>query len=189
MDNSYASAIDNALFPRLSWDDYFMDIAKAVSQRATCNRATVGVVIVRDHVILVTGYNGSIRGLPHCDEVGHDMEDGHCVRTIHGEANALVQAAKHGVALDRSTLYTTVSPCWNCFKLATNAGVVRIVYNDFYRDTRIFDAAKALKIELTHLLHRNPDGRINNCALANGDTESNCQMCHGVCPDRKAFGL
>ena len=75
---------------RVSWDQYFMNIAREVSTRSTCDRKHVGAVIVRDKMILATGYNGSIRGLPHCDDVGHDMEDGHCVRTVHAEANAIV---------------------------------------------------------------------------------------------------
>ena len=70
---------------RASWDEYFMRIAEEVASRATCDRKHVGAVIVRDKSILATGYNGSIRGLPHCDEEGHLMEDGHCVRTIHAE--------------------------------------------------------------------------------------------------------
>ena len=76
---------------RVTWDDYFMRIAKEVSSRATCDRKHVGAVVVRDKSILATGYNGSIRGLPHCDEEGHLMEDGHCVRTIHAEAIAIHQ--------------------------------------------------------------------------------------------------
>ena len=79
---------------RASWDEYFMNIAREVSTRSTCDRKFVGAVIVRDKSILATGYNGSIRGLPHCDEEGHLMEDGHCVRTVHAEANAIVQAAR-----------------------------------------------------------------------------------------------
>ena len=79
---------------RVSWDEYFMNIAREVSTRSTCDRKFVGSVIVRDKSILATGYNGSIRGLPHCDEDGHLMEDGHCVATVHAEANAIVQAAR-----------------------------------------------------------------------------------------------
>ncbi len=82
---------------RSTWDQYFMDIAKQVATRATCDRKHVGAVLVRDRTILSTGYNGSIRGLPHCDEVGHMMENGHCVATVHAEANAILQAAKNGV--------------------------------------------------------------------------------------------
>jgi len=128
-----------------------MDIAKQVATRATCDRKHVGAVLVRDRTILSTGYNGSIRGLPHCDEVGHMMENGHCVATVHAEANALLQAAKNGVRIDGATLYTTASPCWPCFKLIANSGCVRIVYGEFYRDPRIFEVAAQLKLELVNL--------------------------------------
>ena len=133
---------------RADWDNYFMEIAEVVASRATCDRKHVGAVIVRDKTILSTGYNGSIRGLPHCREAGHMMEDGHCVRTIHAEANAIIQAAKNGVAIDGATIYTTSSPCWPCFKIITNAGIRRIVYGEFYRDDRIFELAEALGIDL-----------------------------------------
>src|SRR5580658_4416360 len=101
---------------RKPWDQYFMDIAKMVATRATCDRKHVGAVLVRDRIILSTGYNGSIRGMPHCDEVGHLMENGHCVATIHAEANAILQAARTGAMIDRATCYVTASPCWSCFK-------------------------------------------------------------------------
>lgn len=128
-----------------------MDIATQVATRATCDRKHVGAVIVRDRTILSTGYNGSIRGMPHCDEVGHMMENGHCVATVHAEANAILQAAKNGVRIDGATLYTTASPCWPCFKLIANSGCVRIVYGEFYRDPRIFEVAGQLKLELVSL--------------------------------------
>jgi len=128
-----------------------MDIARQVATRATCDRKHVGAVVVRDRTILSTGYNGSIRGLPHCDEVGHMMENGHCVATVHAEANAILQAAKNGVRIDGATLYTTASPCWPCFKLIANSGCVRIVYGEFYRDPRIFEVAAQLKLELVSL--------------------------------------
>jgi dCMP deaminase len=136
---------------RSSWDQYFMDIAKQVASRATCDRKHVGALLVRDRTILSTGYNGSIRGLPHCDEVGHMMENGHCVATVHAEANAFIQAAKNGVAIDGATIYTTASPCWPCFKLIANSGCVRIVFGEFYRDPRIFEYAAKLQIELVSL--------------------------------------
>ena len=136
---------------RSSWDQYFMDIAKQVASRATCDRKHVGALLVRDRTILSTGYNGSIRGLPHCDEVGHMMENGHCVATVHAEANAIIQAAKNGVAIDGATIYTTASPCWPCFKLIANSGCVRIVFGEFYRDPRIFEYAAKLQIELVSL--------------------------------------
>ncbi len=128
-----------------------MRIAEQVATRATCDRKHVGAVIMRDKSILATGYNGSIRGLSHCDEEGHLMEDGHCVRTIHAEANAVIQAARNGVRIDQATIYVTASPCWNCFKMIANSGIVRIVYGEFYRDERIFQIAEKLDIALTML--------------------------------------
>ena len=136
---------------RSSWDTYFMDIARQVATRATCDRKHVGALLVRDRTILSTGYNGSIRGLPHCDEVGHMMENDHCVATVHAEANAIIQAARNGVGIDGATIYTTASPCWPCFKLIANSGCVRIVYGEFYRDPRIFEVAGQLKLELVSL--------------------------------------
>lgn len=128
-----------------------MQIASEVSTRATCDRRSVGAVIVRDKTILSTGYNGSIRGLLHCDEAGHLMEDGHCVRTVHAEANAIAQAARNGVRIEGATIYVTASPCWACFKLIANAGIVRVVYGEFYRDERIFKFAEEAKIALVHV--------------------------------------
>src|SRR5579862_157657 len=129
---------------RVDWHEYFMNIATEVASRSTRDRKHVGAVIVRDKTILSTGYNGSVRGLPHCDDVGHMMEDGHCVATIHAEANAIIQAAKNGVRVDGADIYITASPCWNCFKIVSNAGIKNIFYGEFYRDDRIFDAAKEL---------------------------------------------
>ena len=117
---------------RPDWDTYFMTIARAVSARSTCDRAHVGAVLVRDKRILTTGFNGSPAGLPHCDDVGHLMIDGHCVRTIHAEANAIIQAALHGVSTNGATCYVTHFPCLNCTKMLINAGIVRIVYNVAY---------------------------------------------------------
>lgn len=133
---------------RVDWDVYFMNIAKVVASRSTCDRKFVGAVIVRDKTILSTGYNGSIRKLEHCFETGHMMENGHCVATIHAETNAIIQAAKNGVCIDGATIYTTASPCWNCFKIIANTGLKRICFGEFYRDQRIFQVAKKLKIDL-----------------------------------------
>ena len=139
------------LHPRASWDEYFMSIAQVVATRSTCPRKYVGAVIVGNRTILSTGYNGSIRGMPHCSDVGHMMEEGHCVATIHAEANAIIQAARNGVMIEGATNYVTASPCWNCFKQLANAGVTRIVYGEFYRDNRIFDIAQKIGIELSHV--------------------------------------
>ena len=128
-----------------------MNIAREVSTRSTCDRKFVGAVIVRDRSILATGYNGSIRGLPHCDEQGHLMEDGHCVRTVHAEANAIVQAARNGVRIEGASIYVTASPCWGCFRLVANAGIVRVSFGEFYREPKIFDVAATLGIEIVDM--------------------------------------
>ena len=138
---------------RASWNDYFMGIALSVSTRATCDRQHVGAVIARDKSILATGYNGSVRGLSHCDDVGHLMEEGHCVRTIHAEANALVQAARNGVRISGASIYVTTIPCWGCFRLIANAGIVEIYYGGMYRrDERIFEHAPKLNISLIDMV-------------------------------------
>lgn len=136
---------------RIGWHEYFMNIALQTATRATCDRKHVGAVIVRNKTILSTGYNGSVRGMPHCDEIGHEMEGGHCVATIHAEANALIQAARNGVNIDGAELYTTASPCWFCFKLIANAGIRRIYYGEFYRDEKSIRVAREIGLELIDL--------------------------------------
>jgi dCMP deaminase len=128
-----------------------MNIATQVATRSTCSRKHVGAVIERDKIILATGYNGSLRGAAHCDDVGHLMEEGHCVRTVHAEANAIVQAARNGVRVEKAAIYVTASPCFNCFKLIANSGITRIIFGEFYRDEKIFEFSKQLGIELIHL--------------------------------------
>jgi len=132
---------------RAPWDEYFMKIALQVATRSTCDRKNVGAVIVRDKTILSTGYNGSVRGMPHCDDVGHMMVDDHCVATVHAEANAIIQAAKNGVAIDGADIYVTASPCWNCFKLIANSGIKRVFYHEFYRDKQVIAVAEQAGIE------------------------------------------
>lgn len=136
---------------RVSWERYFMNLARQAATRSTCPRKHVGAVIVRDRTVLSTGYNGSLRGAPHCDEVGCLMENGHCVRTVHAEANAIIQAARNGVRLEGAEIYVTASPCFNCFKLIVNAGIRRILYGEFYRDERVLEFARELGIEMVHL--------------------------------------
>lgn len=136
---------------RAGWDEYFMGIAGQVATRSTCDRKRVGAVLVRDKTILSTGYNGSIRGMAHCDEVGHMMDGDHCVATIHAEANAIIQAARNGVRVEGATVYVTASPCWNCFKMLANAGIRRIVYSERYRDEHVHEVAGKLGLELVEL--------------------------------------
>lgn len=129
---------------RDSWNEYFMKIAHMVATRATCDRAHVGAVIVKEKNIIATGYNGSMVGIEHCDNAGHQMRDGHCIRTVHAEVNAICQAAKHGHSIKNATLYVTHFPCWNCFKMVVNAGIRRIYYENAYR---IDPAIKEMSVE------------------------------------------
>jgi dCMP deaminase len=115
----------------MSWDNYFMRMAKDAATRATCDRASVGAVIVdpEDHQTLVTGYNGAPRKLPHCDEEGHLLINNHCVRVVHAEINAICQAARRGIALKGATLYIAgYFPCLNCMKAIIQAGIKKVVY-------------------------------------------------------------
>lgn len=137
-------------YKRPSWDEYFMNIAKAVALRATCDRGRSGAVIVKDKRILTTGYVGAPVGLKHCDEVGHLLrkaihengsETQHCIRTTHAEMNAIVQAARHGISINGATLYCKMEPCLDCAKAIINAGIVRVVCEKKYhaaQDTRDF---------------------------------------------------
>ncbi|MFH1296503.1 MAG: cytidine/deoxycytidylate deaminase family protein [Bacteroidota bacterium] len=130
---------------RPSWDEYFMEVANAVAKRATCDRGRSGCVIARDKQILVTGYVGSPRGLPHCDEIGHLLkqvthEDGrqsqHCMRTVHAEQNAICQAARLGIGLEGATLYCRMTPCRTCAMLIINCGIIQVVCQRKYHDGR-----------------------------------------------------
>jgi dCMP deaminase len=145
---------------RPTWDQYFMNIAQVVAERSTCDRGRTGCVIARDKQILVSGYAGSPKGLPHCDEVGHQMktvhhEDGtesqHCMRTAHAEQNAICQAAKVGVRIEGATLYCKMTPCATCAKLIVNTGIIRVVcakrYHAGKESEGMFEQAK---IELVY---------------------------------------
>ena len=96
---------------RLSWQDYFMANAELISKRSTCDRAFVGAVLVKDKRIIATGYNGGVSEADNCNEVGHYMEDGHCIRTVHAEMNALIQCAKEGISTKNTEIYVTHFPC------------------------------------------------------------------------------
>lgn len=139
--NKKAKKPSTKAYIRPSWDEYFMNIARIVGTRGTCDRGRSGCVIVRNRRILVTGYVGSPAGLPHCDDVGHEMskliddngrQSEHCIRTIHAEQNAIGQAAQIGTAIHDSTLYCKMTPCYTCAKLIINAGIRRIVAEKDY---------------------------------------------------------
>lgn len=136
---------------RPGWDEYFMDLADVVARRSTCQRRAVGAVIARERRILATGYNGSPPGFPHCTEVGCLEVDGRCVRTIHAEMNAVVQAALHGVRIDGSSLYCTSFPCLNCTKVLIGGGVERVVYRDAYDDPLSWQFLETAGVTVQHL--------------------------------------
>lgn len=144
---------------RPSWDEYFMGLAWTVAKRSTCLRVPdgVGAIIALNNQILSTGYAGSLRGQPHCTEVGCliDERTGGCIRTVHAEVNAIVQSAQHGVRISGATIYTTMSPCWDCFKAIVNGGIVRVVYDVEYRLVEPqLTFAKNCGVEFKHLSDR-----------------------------------
>ena len=141
---------------RISWDEYFIQIAKLVSQRATCLRRSVGAVIVKDKHMLATGYNGAPRGLEHCDDIGclrdklkipsgqrHEL-----CRGLHAEQNAIIQASLYGISVKDSTVYITNQPCVICAKMLINAGIREIVVADGYPDTMALDFLKEAGIKV-----------------------------------------
>lgn len=127
---------------RLNWDVYFMQCAHLAATRSTCDRGPelhydqgrhgVGCVIVKDNMVIASGYNGSAPGLPHCDDEGHILVEGHCVRTIHAEMNALLQCAITGISCKDGVLFTTASPCFDCAKMIIRAGIKAVRVADLY---------------------------------------------------------
>jgi len=134
-------------FVRGSWDEYFMDIARAVAKRSTCLHRQIGAVLVKNKRIIATGYNGAPKGIEHCNERGTCRKEelmpdlpnkgqgiianDACV-AVHSEANAIVQAAVHGVSTEGATAYCTTCCCSGCAKMFINAGIKRCVYDEGY---------------------------------------------------------
>ncbi|WP_455363559.1 deoxycytidylate deaminase [[Eubacterium] cellulosolvens] len=118
---------------RLSRDEVLVKHAALVAERSTCLRSQVGAVIAREGRIISTGYNGTPSGMPHCTptDCGPDHP---CTKTVHAEANAIAFAARYGIKVEGSTLYTQISPCNDCAKLIINSGIRRVVFQDYYRD-------------------------------------------------------
>lgn len=116
---------------RPDWDTYFLTLAEAAATRATCSRLKVGCVLVKERVVVSTGYNGAPRGIEHCK---HEPGEGSCQEAVHAEANAIVTAARMGQSTSGTTAYVTHRPCHNCYRLMINAGVVQVYYNRPYGD-------------------------------------------------------
>ena len=145
-------------YSRLSWDEYFIKLVDFIGARGTCDRGRSGAVIVKDKRILSTGYVGSPAGIPHCDQVGHEMqtvtdESGHdsrhCVRTAHAEQNAINNAARIGVSIFGGTIYCKMTPCYKCAQSIINCGIVRVVaLKDYHGGERTKDIFKQAGVEL-----------------------------------------
>jgi dCMP deaminase len=144
---------------RPDWDRYFLDLCEAIAIRATCDRGKCGCVIVKDKRIMTTGYVGAPAGLPHCDEAGHDMRkviddsgniSQHCVRTLHAEQNAIIQAARFGIPLEGTTLFCKMTPCRTCAMMIINTGIKRVVCEKRYHaDADTMELFKQAGVELT----------------------------------------
>ena len=156
-----------------------MSVVDAISQRSTCNRGRPGCVFVKDNQILSTGYAGSPPGFPHCGEEGHYIEthiqkmsplnleeyvgdvlisvkkeniSWHCIRTIHAEQNAILQAAKRGVSLQGSTVYVSMTPCRTCAMMLISVGVAEVIAGKMYQKAQeSIDMFAYANIPLYHL--------------------------------------
>lgn len=149
---------------RPSWDQYFLKLAMLASERATCPRMHCGCVLVKDRFVLATGYNGSLPGQPHCEDVGCLIVENHCVRTNHAEINALIQATTHGVNVKGSTAYITNMSCTTCAKALIAAGIQRVVVFSDFHDTLATEFYTKAGVEIVKL--DIPD-RLINYDLAN----------------------
>ena len=143
---------------RPEWDEYFLKLSMLASERATCPRMHCGCVLVKNKNVIATGYNGSIPGDEHCEDVGCLVVDDHCMRTNHAEMNALMQAAKQGNSVDGATAYVTNMSCTTCAKALIAAGIKRVVVFSDYHDTLAteFFAKAQVKIDKTDM----PDKKI-----------------------------
>ena len=136
---------------RLAWDEYFAAQALLIANRSTCKRAKVGAVLVKDNKVISTGYNGSVSGTEHCIDHECLVIDGHCVRTLHAEVNAILQGAERGVPKG-FTAYVTHFPYLNCTKQLLQVGCKRVVYINQYRiDDYVQYLYKEKEVELVHL--------------------------------------
>lgn len=137
---------------RIDWDQYFMTQATLLSLRSTCTRLSVGAVIVRDRRVIAGGYNGSVSGDVHCVDEGCYLVEGHCVRTIHAEMNAVLQCAKFGVATDGAEVYVTDFPCLQCTKMLLQSGIIKINYlRNYHNDQYAVELLKRKNVEIKQI--------------------------------------
>ena len=153
---------------RPNWDEYFLKLAMLASERATCPRMHCGCVLVKNKNVISTGYNGSIPGDDHCVDVGCLVIDNHCVRTVHAEMNALIQAARRGHSVEGASAYVTNMPCTTCAKALVTAGIVQVVVFSDYHDTLATDffAKGGVKISKIAMPSKEIDYDIKNYSSA-----------------------
>lgn len=120
---------------RIAWDQYFMSQSVLLSTRSTCTRLAVGATIVRDRRVISGGYNGSVSGDVHCSDVGCKVVDGHCIRTVHAEVNAILQCAKFGAPTEGADIYVSYFPCLQCTKTIIQAGIKNLYYLEDYNNS------------------------------------------------------
>ncbi len=160
------------MMERITWDQYYMAQSHLLALRSTCTRLMVGATIVREKRIIAGGYNGSVSGSVHCIDEGCYVIDGHCVRTVHAEANALLQCAKFGVPTEGSEMYVTHFPCLQCCKQIIQSGIKTVYYAEDYKNhpyaIELFEDAgvQTKKVELTYLAvdtqYQEKEAYINN---------------------------
>ena len=148
---------------RIFADDYFMKIALVVSERATCRRHSVGAIIVKNKVILATGYNGAPKGAKDCLELGclrdelgiRSGERNEICRAAHAEQNAIIQTAGGFADVSGSTMFCTHSPCNVCAKMMANAGISEVVVFEKYADQQFKKLFRELRIKIRYLKQPN----------------------------------
>jgi len=143
---------------RPSWDEYFARLVEDVALRSTCYKRQIGAIVVNpDHEIVATGFNGNVRGAPHCDDIGCIKDEmglksgeGHewCT-AVHAEQNALIQAGKQSRG---ATLYLNAFPCKICARLIVNSGIKKVVISGEYTDKDGLKILSDLGIEVSHIV-------------------------------------
>ncbi len=143
---------------RITWEKYFMIQAIMLAARSTCTRLHVGAVVVKDGRIIASGYNGSVSGTPHCTEVGDLVVDGHCIRAVHAEQNALMQLAKMGISADGAQVFVTDFPCVHCTKLLLQAGITKINYlRNYHNDDFVANLLQAKNVTIEQVVATKAD--------------------------------
>lgn len=164
---------------RVSRDEMLMGVARAVSLRGTCSRASVGAVVSREGRIIATGYNGAPAGLPHCDHENEVVEERDvwntsfegvreailsqypdaevnevakgCEVSEHAERNAIAFAARYGLALEGGEIHCTHAPCLDCARSIINAGITKVSYEIPYRLTAGVELLRQAKLDVVDM--------------------------------------